>query len=95
MFGYSLTVAFCYLVVTHWQMRCGMSMKVDQEAAVMACFTIQAFCYILWRKPLNQEIGLGYDCQIFKLITSWVSVRHVNTATLSNLLEFSTVFLHI
>lgn len=47
MSGYSLTVVFYYLVVTHWQTRCGMSMKDDQEVAVMAGFTIQAFCYIL------------------------------------------------
>jgi hypothetical protein len=95
MLGYSLTVVFCYLVVTYGQTRCDMIMKGDQEAAVMACFTIPAFCYILWRKPSNQEVRLGYDCQRFKMIASWVSVWRVHAATLSDLLEFSTVFLHI
>ena len=95
MLGYSLTVVFCYLVMTHWQTRCGMIMKDDKEAAVMACFIIQAFFYIFWRKPSNQKVRLGYDCHRFKLVTSWVSVRHVNTATLSDLLEFSKMFLHI
>jgi hypothetical protein len=61
MLGYSFTVVFCCLVVTYWHTRCGMFMKGDLEARVVACFTSQAFCYILWRKPSNQEVQLGYD----------------------------------